>query len=141
MLKTLVKCIVLIVSLSTISNYAYSQKPIYVYKTSNDSTQNFYTKRIPKAPIKGLLVINLRSLSDSIKTYALKNGIMLMSIVPLKPDSALQYFTDDSVLKRMDEMITEVVKAYDISPDKIVIGGMSVAGTGSVRYVEYCMAG
>jgi len=141
MLKILIKCTVLVGFLFAISYSAYAQKAIYVYKISNDSTQNFYTKRIPKVPVRGLLVINLRSLTDSIKTYALRNGIILMSIVPLKPDSALQYFTDDVVLKRMDDMITEVVKAYHISPDKVIIGGMSVAGTGSVRYVEYCMTG
>ena len=120
---------------------AFAQKPVYVYKTSNDSTQNFYTKRIPSVPVKGLLVINLRSLSDSIKNYALNNGIMLISIVPLKPENALQLLTDDKVLNRIDVMITEIVKTYHIPDGKVVIGGMSVAGTGAIRYAEYCLTG
>ena len=38
-------------------------------------------------------------------------------------------------------MIGEVILRYNIDPGKIIIGGMSVAGTGSVRHAEYCYSG
>jgi len=118
-----------------------AQKAIYVYKSPGDSTQNFYIKRLPHGPIKGLLVINLRSVSDSSKTYALDHGIMLMGVIAISPDSALQYLTSTQALDRTDRMITEVVNQYHIPSNKVIIGGMSVGGTGALRYVEYCKAG
>jgi hypothetical protein len=117
------------------------QKAIHVYQSLNDSTQNFYIKRLPTGTIKGLLVINLRSVTDSSKTYALQHGIMLMGIIALNPDSALQYLTSTKVIDRTDKMITEVVNQYHIPKNKVIVGGMSIGGTGALRYVEYCKAG
>lgn len=120
---------------------SYAQNPIIVYKSKGDSTQNFYIKRVPTVPIKGLLVINLRSVSDSAKSYALAHGVMLLGLIPINPDSLLQYLTDSRVLDRTDKMIREVINDYHIPKNKIIIGGMSVAGTGAIRYVEYCKSG
>ncbi|MES2425751.1 MAG: hypothetical protein V4560_02220 [Bacteroidota bacterium] len=127
--------------LLAIGQVALAQRPLYVYKNPTDSTDNFYTKRIPTVPIKGVLVLTLRSLSNSSKDYALRNGILLLSVIPVKADNALLYMTDDLVLTRIDEMITEVIHTYHIPVNKVIIGGMSVAGTASIRYAEYCSEG
>lgn len=133
--------ILLCVILSAQLSFGQSSLPVYVYKTKGDSTQNFYVKRVPKGTIKGLLVINLRSLSDSVKAYAADNGIMILSLVPVKTEDALELMTSDIALDRIDKMLTEVIDLYHLSPNKVVIGGMSVAGTGAVRYAEYCSDG
>jgi hypothetical protein len=140
MCKKLARCFLVSLCFVIVSQCAFCQSPVYVYKTKGDSTQNFYVKRVPEGAIKGILAINLRSVSDSIKTYALDNGIMLLSLVPVKVDNALELMTSDVALDRIDKMIAEVANTYHVPADKIVIGGMSVAGTGAVRYAEYCLS-
>ncbi len=107
-----------------------------VYKNPKDSSQNFYIIRLPKDTIKGLLVLNARGLSDSSKIIAYNLGICTLTIMPTT--SYLDNLTSDSIINIIDGMIGEVIQEYKIPNNKIIIGGMSAAGTGSVRYAEYC---
>lgn len=115
---------------------ALGQQSKTVYKNPADSSQNFYVISLPKGSIKGLLVLNARYLSDSSKITAYNLGICTLTIVPTT--SYLDNLTSGSILNTIDRMIGEVIRGYKISNNKVIIGGMSVAGTGSVRYAEYC---
>ena len=112
------------------------QQSKVIYKNPNDSSQNFYVITLPKDTIKGLLVLNARILSDSSKMTAYSLGICTLTIVPTA--NSLENLTSDRILNTIDGMIGEVIRKYRISNHKIIIGGMSAAGTGSVRYAEYC---
>jgi hypothetical protein len=126
----------IILSLFLFAKMALGQQSKTVYKNPKDSSQNFYVIRLPKDTIKGLLVLNARALSDSSKITAYNLGICTLTIIPTI--SYLDNLTSDSIINTIDEMVGEVIRMYDISKCKVIIGGMSVAGTGSVRYAEYC---
>lgn len=126
----------IILSLLFIGKIAFGQEAKTIYKNPKDSSQNFYVIRLPKGAIKGLLVLNARALSDSSKLTAYNLGICTLTIMPTT--SYLNNLTSDSILNTIDGMIGEVIHEYKIPNNKIIIGGMSVAGTGSVRYAEYC---
>ena len=126
----------IILSLLFIGKMSLGQQSKAVYKNPKDSSQNFYVIRLPKDTIKGLLVLNARALSDSSKIIAYNLGICTLTIMPTT--SYLDNLTSDSIINTIDRMIGEVIREYKISNNKIIIGGMSVAGTGSVRYAEYC---
>jgi hypothetical protein len=107
-----------------------------VYRNPKDSSQNFYIITLPKDTIKGLLVLNARILSDSSNIQAYNMGICTLTIIPTA--KTLDNLTSNTILNTIDGIIGEIIVAYKISTHKIIIGGMSVAGTGSVRYAEYC---
>lgn len=115
---------------------ALGQQSKTVYKNPKDSSQNFYVIRLPKDTIKGLLVLNARALSDSSKIAAYNLGICTLTIIPTT--NYLDNLTSDSIINTIDRMIGEVTRTYNISKRKVIIGGMSVAGTGSIRYAEHC---
>ncbi len=119
-------------------NISNGQSYKIVYENPKDSTQNFYVIRLPKDVIKGLLVLNDRALSDSSKLRAYNLGICTLTVVPTA--QSLDNLTSNDILNTIDNMIGEVTKMYKISKQKIVIGGMSVAGTGAIRYAEYCFS-
>jgi hypothetical protein len=126
----------IILLLLFIGKVSFGQQSKTVYKNPKDSTQNFYVIRLPKGAIKGLLVLNARALSDSSKIIAYNLGICTLTIMPTA--KYLDNLTSDSIIHTIDGMIGEVIRKYKISNNKIIIGGMSVAGTGSIRYAEYC---
>ncbi len=109
-----------------------------VFKNPKDSSQNFYVVRTPKDTIKGLLVLNDRALSDSAKIKAYDMGIITLTVVPTS--NSLQNLTSDSLLITIDKMIKEVITNYKVPKTKVIIGGMSAAGTGAIRYVQYCFS-
>lgn len=110
-----------------------------VYRTTGDSTQNFYIIRTPSSPPRGLLVLNARTLSDTANMIANYSGVCIVTIVPTANN--LDNLTSISLLNTIDEIIGEVIKTTGISNRKVIIGGMSAAGTGSIRYAEYCSSG
>ncbi len=130
---------ILILCLCVFAATTAGQQKKTVYRDSRDSTRNFYVIRPPREAITGLLVLNDRGLSDSAKMDAWQRGIMILTVVPA--DNSLDNLTSNAVLDTMDGMIAEVLAGYKIPKHKVIIGGMSAAGTGAVRYVEYCYAG
>ncbi|MBC3788664.1 hypothetical protein FHK02_5224 [Spirosoma sp. LMG 31448] len=67
---------------------------------------------------------------------AYQQGIMTLTVVPT--NDPLRNLTDKTILTRIHSMVQEVLTAYRIAPHKVVVGGMSAAGTGAIRYVQYC---
>ena len=125
-----------LLSLMMLAKIGYGQRYTIIYKDAKDSTQNFYVVRPPKDSIRGLLVLNDHGLSDSAKSLAYQQGIMTLTVVPT--NDPLRNLTDKTILSRIHSMVLEVITKYRISPHKIILGGMSAAGTGAIRYVQYC---
>jgi len=115
---------------------AIAPRHITIYKNPKDSSADYYTTTLPKGSVKGLLVIENGQLTDKSKILAYDMGIMTMTVVPVS--NSLDMLTGDEPLAIMDSLIAEVVAEHDIPPNKILIGGMSVEGTGAMRYVQYC---
>lgn len=125
-----------LISMLLLTEIGYGQRYTIVYKDAKDSTQHFYVVRPPKESIRGLLVLNDHALSDSAKSLAYQLGIMTLTVVPT--NDPLRNLTDITILSRMHSVVLEVITKYQISPHKIILGGMSAAGTGAIRYVQYC---
>lgn len=119
-----------------LTQIAYGQRYKISYMNPSDSTQNFYVVRPPKDKTIGLLVLNDHGMSDSAKSIAYQQGIMIVTVVPT--NDPLRNLTDKTILSRIDSMLLEVTTRYQIESAKIIVGGMSVAGTGAIRYVQYC---
>jgi hypothetical protein len=127
----------LVLILSTLTwQISFCQEPKTIYRNHTDSSQNFYIVTLPKEKIKGLLVLNYKILSDSAKKQAFDLGICTLTIIPTK--NPLDNLLSKDILSIIDDMIGEVIHTYNVSSRNIIIGGMSAAGTGSIRYAEYC---
>jgi len=116
-----------------------AQQVNFIYRNSRDSLQNFYVVRPPVGKAAGGIILIQRGLSDSSKKIAYSKGILLMTVVLTNND--LDLFMDTIILKQLDSMINEAIVKYKVPAGKIVIGGMSVAGTAAIRYAEYCAGG
>jgi len=119
----------------------YAQQPAEVYKNPADHGENYYIKFEPKGSPKGMLVLIARTLSDSSMHYAREQGLLVLDVVPLKATQNIELMTSPDLSPRMDAMIAEVAKAHKVPAGKIVVGGMSAAGTAALRYAAYCGAG
>ncbi|MBZ4188339.1 hypothetical protein [Niabella beijingensis] len=89
------KFLIPLVSFLFTQYHALGQESHMVFKNEKDSSQNFYIVRPPRSAIKGLLVLNDRTLSDSAKRKAFEAGILIMTVVPAA--NALDNLTGDSV--------------------------------------------
>jgi hypothetical protein len=117
---------------------AFGQRVQKVFRDPQDHAQNFYILRLPGSDVKGLLVLNGRTLSDSANRTAEKLGIGILTVAPAS--NQLDNLLSSAVLDTIDAMIGEVIRDHHLAKDRIIIGGMSVAGTGAVRYAQYCAA-
>lgn len=116
----------------------HAQRVLKIYRSPSDHSQNFYVLRLPEGPVKGLLVLNARTLPDTANRTAANLGIGILTVVPVA--NQLDNLLSIPLLDTIDAMIGEVTRNYQIATNKIVIGGMSAAGTGAIRYAQYCAA-
>ncbi|MDJ1471715.1 hypothetical protein [Xanthocytophaga flava] len=112
-----------------------------IYRTSKDTTQNYYLVLKPLVPVKGLLVIlpgfgtiPKEVLQETkLPEKAAKAGFVV--VIPLLVD----YFVVDTTNlfeKRLATLIPEVVKKYAIPINAFIIGGHSLGGHQALRYAE-----
>lgn len=118
-----------------------AQEMKYVHRDARDTTHNFYVKLVPSVPVKGVLVLNNEVLSASSNEYATKQGVMVLCIVPGYDDGFAENMVGDTILHSIDTLINEVLTVHKIPADKVIIGGMSAAGTGAIRYAQFCAEG
>lgn len=133
------KKIIALFILTIASQILHAQGPEYIYRNAKDSLRNFYVVRPPAGSIKGAIVLVSIGLSDSAKKAAYAKGILLMTAVPA--DAYPDFLIGNLVPERLDSMISEAILKYKIPGGKIMIGGMSAAGTAAVRFAEYCSQG
>jgi hypothetical protein len=100
------RALVLLV-LTFMADAVLAQEAQRVYLSPQDSTQNYYVARPPKGIIKGLLVLNQASLSDSGKLKAFEMGVMTVTVIP--SSNYILNLTDEMLLNRIGGMIGSVV--------------------------------
>lgn len=119
----------------------------YVYKNSNDSSFNCYLKVIPDSlPIRGLVIRDFSSLPDfkesspfHLTELCTKEG--LMTVFTVSSNKFPELYTSDSAVLILDEIVSEIIKAYKIPEKNIFIGGISASGTRALRYAQFCEQG
>ena len=141
-MKTIVQILLLF-----IGNCAMGQHFEYVYKNPADSSSNCYVKIWPKTDsIKGLIIRDYSNLPDvsqasPYRLLALASEAGMMTLITNSSKQFPELFTSDSTLKKLDEMVQEVVKQHQIPGNNIFIGGISASGTRALRYAQYCAEG
>lgn len=113
----------------------YAQKPVTVFRNPKDSTANLYQLALPQSQIKGMLVITYLPFSHAMVEMANEKGIVLMMGIPAS--NYLDIMVEDYPVQLLDDMISEVCDKYKVPKDKIVVGGLSAAGSLAVRYTQY----
>ena len=120
----------------------FSQKSETVYKTKGDSLQNYYRVLIPDTASKGLLVIIggfCGTPSDVIQETklpetAVKSGYTV--VIPYLIDDCSTIDLQNLYQKRLERLIPEIIKKYNIPKDKFIIGGQSLGGHRAMFYAE-----
>ena len=137
----------IIFCLLSITCFSYGQTNEYVYKNPKDSTFNCYLKIYPETKnIRGLVVRDYTNLPDTARQspyqfQQLCSQAGLMTLYTNTSNSFPELFESDLTMKRLDDIILEVVKNHNIPADNIFIGGISASGARALRYAEYCAQG
>jgi hypothetical protein len=134
-MKKLLPLIILLFGFHSIS----AQKQLTIFRDSKDSTANVYQLILPAGEIKGMLVLTYLPFSEQLKKMAGDKGMALMSGIPVA--NYLDIMVEDYPVALLDEMIAEVADRYKVPRDKIIVGGLSAAGTLAIRYAQYAEQG
>lgn len=129
--------LILVISFLT----TFSQKQEIVYRSKGDTTENYYLALVPDSTSKCLLVIipgfattpNEVLSETRLPQTAVKNGYTV--IIPL----LVKYDKEDTANifeQRLETLIPELQKKYNISKNKFIIGGHSLGGGQALYYAE-----
>lgn len=119
-----------------------AQKSETVYKTKGDSLQNYYRILIPDSSSKGLLVIlggfcttpDEVMLETKLPEKAVKAGYTV--VIPYLIDDCSTIDTKNLYQTRLETLIPEIIKNYNIPEGKFIIGGQSLGGHRALYYAE-----
>ena len=103
-----------------------------VFRNPKDSTQNFYQQYLPNSQPRGLIVVFYAQFQNP--KLVTDRGFMLVSLTPQA--DYLQTMFGTALLKISSEMIDEICKQNHIPTDKVIVGGLSAAGTLALRLAE-----
>lgn len=103
-----------------------------VFYDAKDTTQKFYQQYLPENPPKGLIVVFYGQFTNP--KLATDKGLALVSLTPQADYLQTMFGTD--ILKISDEMIVAICKKNQIPLDKVIVGGLSAAGTLAIRFAE-----
>jgi len=127
--------------LSSISFSVTAQKTEMVYRIKGDSTQNYYQALLPEGPSKGLLVViggfcntpgNVMK-ETQLPVTACNNGYTVVIPCLYNCDSIN---VNALAQQRLESLIPELVKKYNIPAGKFIIGGQSMGGHQALYYAE-----
>lgn len=127
------------------------QEPVstVVRRPPGDTLGNSYRTHLPAGQPQGLLVLlpgyggDVAGFSASSYTPSTlparmaRQGVLTIVAVP---DPETLYVSEEP-LRVLDSIIAEVIRKYDLSKDRVVIGGFSSGGTRAVRYAQHCARG
>ncbi|MEZ4804400.1 MAG: hypothetical protein R2852_02655 [Bacteroidia bacterium] len=141
------KTLVLLLTLSTLTQtlQAYSIKT--VYKNSSDSSVNCYTVLVPETKqVRGLLIRDYSSLppyqdSAKFRLDELVDGKGIVIAYVVSSTYFPELFYHDTVVHVLDEIVEEILVKYKIPRQNIFTGGISSSGTRALRYAQYCEQG
>ena len=103
-----------------------------IFRNPKDSTQNFYQQYLPNAAPKGLIMVFYGQFSNP--KLATDAGFVLVSITP--EADYFQTLFAANILKMSNEMIAEICQKNKIPTNKVIMGGLSAAGTLALRLAE-----
>lgn len=113
----------------------YAQTSPKVYRNPNDTTQNFYQVYIPEGTPKGVLFIAYENFRQP--HLATEQGLLLVSSTPSTDYLATMF--NETIFVTLDQTLAEICQKYQVPKNKIILGGLSAAGTLAVRYAQYCV--
>jgi hypothetical protein len=124
-----------------ISSTLLAQKSEVVYKTKGDTLQNYYLALIPDTTSKGLLLIiggfcttpNEVLKETKLPVTAQKAGYTVIIPFLYNCDSIN---VNDITQSRLENLIPEVIRKYNIPANKFIIGGQSLGGHQALFYAE-----
>ena len=118
----------------------------YGYEPAGDSVPK-YLKVVPRRAITGLLVLpeivpggNPTHFEESVlHGRAAGNGIM--TLYARVGDRHHDMLLGDTTMSALDRIIQTVLDEHRIPRSNVIVGGLSLAGTLSVKYAQYCASG
>lgn len=119
-----------------------AQKSETIYKTPGDSLQNYYRVLIPEASSKGLLVIlggfctnpDEVMMETKLPGTAVKAGYTV--VIPYLVDDCSTIDVKNLYQARLEKIIPELIKKYNIPEGKFILGGQSLGGHRALFYTE-----
>jgi esterase/lipase len=120
----------------------FGQRSETVYRTKGDTLQNYYKVLMPDSISKGLLVIIggfCGTPSDvmqetKLPETAVKAGYTV--VIPFLVDDCNVIDKQNLYQSRLESLIPEVIKNYNIPAGKFIIGGQSLGGHRAMYYSE-----
>ncbi len=120
----------------------FGQKSEIIYKTRGDSLQNYYKVLIPDSSSKGLLVIlggfcttpEEVMMETKLPATAVKAGYTV--VIPYLVDDCGTIDTGSLYETRLENLIPEIIKNYNVPAGKLIIGGQSLGGHRAMFYTE-----
>ena len=120
----------------------FAQRTETVYRTKGDSLQNYYKVLLPDTTSKGLIVIiggfcgTPADVMQETKLpeTAVKAGYTV--VIPFLIDDCNIIDRNNLYQARLESLIPEIIKKYNIPKDKFIIGGQSLGGHRALFYTE-----
>lgn len=117
--------------------------PVIVYR-SEDSLANYYLALHPVAKPKGLFVVlpGFSTLPEAVltetdlPTTAQRDGYLV--VIPYL--NVNTFYTDTVSQERLKSLLWDVIREFEISPGKVILGGHSAGGNGALLYAERAVA-
>ncbi len=110
-----------------------------LYLNDGESTTLYYLKSVPKAKIKGVLVIlpsGGETTEDLLKQITLHQLAVENGFLVLIPSINFGTENGDAEFLILDKIFNTITKEYHISKDHFILGGLSNGGMISLRYAE-----
>ncbi|MDB5230179.1 MAG: hypothetical protein JWN76_984 [Chitinophagaceae bacterium] len=132
----------LCVHIVLIWNTVIAQRYEKIVVNAKDTTSGYYLAvKPPTSTISGVLVLldgfggapESIPIESMLPNIAYANGILTVAAT-----MGQKVYADSAVIGKLNLLLRDVIKRYNVSPDKFVIGGFSAGGTISLRYVELC---
>lgn len=131
----------LIVILLTLSIRGLGQRTEYSFSTPGDTTKNYYVTIFPKEKIKGSIILlpgfgelPEQTLAEwDIHKHASDAGYL--TIIPALGDWSF-FYIDELSHQKLNQLIEDVFKKYNLNENSFFIGGASLGGTMALQYVQ-----
>lgn len=99
-----------------------------------------YTLYLPETTAEGTIVFfnSDRDTTASIIPLALEEEVAVLFVAT---GNRLDFLFADSTLTQLDRYIGTALQKNDLPKDKLLLAGMSLAGTRALKYAQFCGAG
>lgn len=131
---------ILLILTLLVSSSTFAQKVDTVYTEKNGQLETLYFTLVPEQPSKGLLVVlggfsfPQQTLEETtLPTKACAAGYTVLLPFLYRADTVDR---NNTFQTRLERLIPEIIKKYNLPKDKFIIGGQSWAGHQAMLYAE-----